>query len=481
MSVILAAVIVVGAALIFILPSGTNDIATEAQSYVTAAYFTDKVVVKADDYTSIDAYKADVKTAMDACRALGDAALTAKVDFSLIRTVYAADALEGLDTDAGADYTGGYTSGAQDAIDTVTRDMRRDAADALDVLEELDSAVDSLGDIKAAAADARDALASACRSAVVVGSTRVSFGGVTIMGAVHSAFIGVDMVIDGQTMYIGANGAVLLSGSGVGAQVAVIDSQAGSGVMMSTAGMQNALSLGQMLAVRFDDLGEPPNAKTFTETGQFTGFISDEISAGLGFNGDIAAVVSDTDTADTDVPQTGDVSANGVTIHLPDIIGNWALTDAVFSPWQDVDTEDSVNQMQLDITKQQLNTIFGDKTGVTHLIFRTDGTGIYYIDVDGKTAMPFQFWWRVDDAGTIFMASGLASYDFDDWDAYTIAKMQQFQGGDDSFLGEDASVAEYRFYGSDLYGDADMGICLVYEKISDSVDFTANPVDLSGS
>lgn len=338
LGVILAAVIVVSTVLVFVLPSGESDIASAAQNYVTAAYYADKVVNNATFYTSTANYKKDLKTAIDACRTLQNSrsARLAAADLSLFRTAYAADALKGLDTDADFDYSGGYTDGARESIDAIVSSMKRDAADALEALEYLDSAIGSdtnPSEITAAVLNTQKALSKADRTCAVVGSARVSFTGVTVLGAIHSAFIGADIVIDGNTLYLGANGTVMLSGSTIGNKVTVINSQSGSGVVMNAKSMANALDLGQMLAVTFGNPGETPVSEAFTDAQQFAGYVSDEISQSLGFDETIIAAASETPAADTSASTAAHASANGVYIDMPDIIGNWALSDAVFSPW----------------------------------------------------------------------------------------------------------------------------------------------------
>ena len=475
LSIILAAVIIVGAVLIFVLPSGQSDIASAAQTYVAAAYYANKVVDHSSSYASMNDYKEDLRTAMDACRTLqngGGTSLLPEINFSLIPTAYAVDALEGLDTDADAGDSGGYTDGAKESVDTIISNMQKDAANALEALEALDHAIgknSSASEMAAATADAHKELARADRVSVVVGSTEISFAGITMLGPIHSAFIGVDIAIDGKTVYLGANGTVMLSGNSLGDRITVIDTQSGSGVVINSKSMANALALGQMLALHFDDLDKPPVSEVFTDTEQFTFNLSDKISRGLGFDG-LAAVAA---TPDADAAASSDAyaSENGVKIDLPELIGNWAVSDAVFSPWATIDNEDSVLQMQLEIEKKQLNTIIGGKEGVIHLIFRPDGTGIYYIDVDNTTFMPVQFWWRVDNAGAVLAVFGVASYDYDEWDGYRIAVMQRFQSGDYSDFIDEPNLAMYQFFGADLYEHADLSICNAYVKVSDSTVF----------
>ena len=477
LSVILAAVIIVGAVLIFVLPSGQSDIASAAQTYVAAAYYANKVVNDTASYASMNDYTADLEIAMDACRALqngGGTSLLAEINFSLIRTAYAADALEGLDTDADAGDSGGYTNGAKESVDTIISGMQKDAATALEALEALAHAIGknpSANEIAAATADAHKELARADRVSVVVGSTEISFAGITMLGPIHSAFIGVDVAIDGKTVYLGANGTVMLSGNSLGDRITVIDTQSGSGVVMDSKSMGNALALGQMLALHFDDLDEPPVSEVFTDMEQFTFYLSEEISRGLGLDGLSAVAASATPGADSAASSDAYASENGVKIDLPQLIGNWAVSDAVFSPWATIDKEDSVLQMQLEIEKKQLNTIIGGKEGVTHLIFRPDGTGIYYVDVDDTTFMPVQFWWRVDDMGAVLAVFGVASYDYNAWDGYRIAVMQRFQSGDYSDFIDEPNPVMYQFCGADLYEHADLSICNAYVKVSDSTVF----------
>ncbi len=484
LSVILSIIIVVCAVLIFVLPFGPSDITSAAQTYVAAAYYANKLVNDAASYPSMDNYKADLEIAIDACHALqsGGTPLRAEINFSLIPIAYAAGALEGLDTDVDYGYAGGYTAGAQESVDAMMSSMQKDAANALQTLETLDQAIGNHSNstkMVPAIEDAKKELAKADRTSIIVGSTKVSFAGITILGPIHSAFIGVDVVIDGKTMYLGANGSVMLSGSSIGDKVTVIDTQSGNGVVMDAQNIADALQLGRMIALHFNDLDQPPISEVFTDTKQFTYYLSDEISRGLGFNSLAAAAASATPNGNPAATSNTFTSGNGVYIDLPDLIGNWVISDVVFSPWATIDSKDSVLQMQLEIEKKQLKTVIGDKVGIPHLIFRSDGTGIYYIDVDSTTFTPTQFWWRVDDTGAILFVSGMASYDYDKWDDYRIAVMRRFQDGDYSDFIDEPNLSVFQFYGSDLYEHADLSICNVYVKTSDSVAFEYIPTSLA--
>ncbi|MDD5018182.1 MAG: hypothetical protein PHO15_08810 [Eubacteriales bacterium] len=281
--IVLAVVITACAAAYFLLMPGQDDVGSVARNYVTAAYYTDKVVNEADSYSSYNDFKEDLDIAIGACSAIQggvfDFLAGADIDLSLCRTAYAADDIEGLDTDAGKSYAGGYTDGARQSADEFMAAMKEDAAIAKQALTALNRAINQFSDendIEDALDDAADTLSDADNAAIVVGDKAMSFAGIKTLDGINTAFIGVDIVIDDDTLYLGADDAVLFYSGGVGSEVTVIDSQSGDGVVMDTGNMDELQDDGGLLVITFDDIDEEPEADVFTDASEFSDYISDE-------------------------------------------------------------------------------------------------------------------------------------------------------------------------------------------------------------
>ena len=481
--IVLAVMIAACAALYFFLPAGGAEIGVVAKNYVTAAFYTDNLINNANSYLSYDDYKEDLDIAIAACKAIqgGGLDLLAETNLSLVRVAYAADGLEGLDTDGDGGYSGGYTDDASINIDNFLNDMKKDAAIAKKALQALDKAVDrntSKDDIQDALKDAKNTLKGADNATVVVGSTAVTFGGIMPLDGINTAFIGADIVIGKNIVYLGADGSVLFNCDVLDSQVTVVDSNGGNAVVMETGNMTDLLQSGALLVVTMNNMDEAPQSAVFSDATQFNSFISKEIGASLGFDGTATETTSSTVSSDTD-------TESGVYINAMDIIGTWRYSDAAINPWATLDENEQYSaQTSIESHKKPAEfDMYEGKAVEQYLIFRSDGTGIIYYDVEGVgKCMYFGFWWRIDQTGAIIVAYGVtAGYEFT-WTENMRKVMENFQNGDYSDFTDTSGISRMRMYGSDIYDfmssdfetDDDATICIVYKRVSESTDFSAN-------
>ena len=483
LSVVLAVVIAACAAVYFLVIPSQGDIGSVARNYMTAAYYTDKVVGSAAAYASYDDYKSDLDMAIDACGAIDSGAFDflakADIDVTLFRTVYAADALEGLDTDADSRYTGGYTSDAKENADSFLAAMKKDAAAAKQALKALDSAVNETtdeDDIMDALSAAADALEDADNATIVVGDKAISFAGITTLAGINTAFIGIDIVINGDTLYLGADNGVMAHCTDVGRDITVINSQSGDGVVMETGNMADLLGGGSRLVLTIDEIGDVPQTDAFDNSGQFSDYISKELGASLGFSDSSGAVSYN--------------SENGVNIaDIEGIMGTWKYIDAVVNPFLTLDAvEQESAEIMAEIHKKPAEFMMFEGQAVNqYMIFRQDGTGIMYYDVEDEGIyIPQGFWWRKDEphdaVGSITVAYGISTgYEYE-WNDTLKNIMQNFQAGDYSDF-EDAdfglfveknvyeNTTESDYLYQYLAGQDDSQVCIVYEKVSDATDF----------
>ena len=480
--IILGVVIAACAVAFFVIPTEKTDIGTAARNYVVAAYYTDKVVNDAASYKSYSAFKEDLDIAIASCDAVsggGGFDLFAGAELPFVRTAYAADALEGLDTDADSGYSGGYTDDASESVSDFLDGMKEDAAIAKEALEALDKAIDEDSDeddIEDALDDTKDELSDADNTSVVVGNMEISFEGIKTLGGINTAFIGADIVIDGDVLYLGADEMVMFDGNDLGSDVTVIDSEDGDGVVMDTGNMDVQIEGGGLLVITFDDIDEDPEAEVLTDATAFSDLISEDIGESLGYSADT------TGSAD---------SESGVYIDDVEwLIGTWKYEDATINPWVELDTmELSMAEFSVEMNKEPSEFLMYEGKAVEqYMIFRRDGTGIlYYIIEDVGLFMPTGFWWRKDEPrniqGNITVVSGfMAEYEFE-WDDYLSGIMANFQNADYSDF-EDMSNFSL-WVGKNVYenvtatdllyqyisGDEDSDVCVVYEKISDSTEF----------
>lgn len=482
--IILAVIVVACAVLLFILPSASDDVGTVAKNYVTAAYYTDKVVNNAQSYSTYNDFKKDINIAIDACSAINGGAIVFLVstDYNLPfgRVAYAVEALDGLDTDAGSGYSGGYTEDAKENIDDFISDMGKDAAIAKDVLQALDNAIDkntSDTDKKEALSDAKDALSEADNTTVVVGDKDVSFSGINVLDGINTALIGADIMIDKDTLYLGADDSVIFHCENLGTDITVIDSANQDGVVMDIGDIIEQQVNGALMTITFSALDATPEALLFidAEKQQFIDVISEEIGGFAEIMGDTAANVMN--IADNTVN-----SESGVFIDDPSIVGTWIYSTAVVNPWatlngNEMGAAESLADMYKTPSKIML---YPDKEVEQYMIFRNDGTGISYYNVDDVGIyMPYGFWWRKDASGAIVAASGVsAGYEFE-WTDQLRQVMQNFQNGDYSDFVDTNSICRLRTYdgyiyelkSSDYTSDEDADICIVYERTTSSTDF----------
>ena len=486
-AIVLAVIIAASVVVVFVVPSEKPDIGSTVQTYLTAAFYANKVVDTADGYSSYSTFKRDIDVAMDACRALtGDTGFLARGDMQLIRTAYATDALDGLDTDADSGFYGGYTDDAADAVRDITADMQRDAQTALRALEHLDDKVKANTDDEALADscdDAKDALGKADNVAVVVGSKEVSFAGIKTLGSINTALVGADIVIDGSTAYLGADDAVLFACTGIGTEVAVINGS--GGIMMDIGNINVVQEGGSNVAIMFDGLREPPESMVFGTAAAFVGYISDEISGGIGFDPDEGNDIDvdldeGNDITDGQDTMAGD-SGSGVYIDDPTVVGTWQYTDALISPWVALnEMEESSAEFMIDIHKQPSEIMMYPGQAVAqYMIFRADGTGVLYYDVEDEgIVMPMGFWWREDTNGDILVVGEVTvGYTFE-WNDHLRGIMQNFQNGDYSDF-ESISLMRIRkryivnitYLYQFLSGEEDAHVCIEYSRVSNATDF----------
>jgi len=486
--VVFALIAAASVALLFALP-GKTDVGTAAKNYVAAAYYTDKVTASPGAYASFDLFSEDVKKAMDACKKVGGGPLDfLAADFSLVRTAYAEDVLQGLDTDAAPGFSGGYTNGAKARADRIMRDMKSDADIALQALEMIDAGVTpamSEKQVGAVIDDAKKLLGRADNARVIIGGRAVSMAGIETLGGVNFALGGADILIDGDTLILGSGGALAASLGEIGQTVAVIDSAQDSGALIGTADISENLQNGAVL-VQMDAIGIPPEATAYApgEMQQFMAALPDEIAQLLGAPGSAG-----------DNGQNGDAAADansgsGVHYDLPSVIGTWQYTDAVVNPFIEMSEDAYLSaEMTVEIHKEPSDILlYEDKNVEQFMIFRTDGTGIVYYDVEGVGIyLPQAFWWRkeapLNVRSDIAVAFGVSMGYETEWDDHTREVMQRFQSGDYSDFEDQSNfglfveknvyenvTANDQIY-QYLLGDPSSVVCIVFDKVSDNTEF----------
>lgn len=485
-SILLAVIIVTAAIFLFALPTSTN-ISNTAKHFITAAYYTDKVL-NIDNYDSYQEFKHDLDIAIHSCDELKKGTrsfLSANTGISICRTAYAADVLSELDTDAPTGYSGGYSSGAQNSIDKYVAVLQRDAVKAGKALDELNSSITEDTDdeviVREAIKNARQILSRADRVSVVVGNKSVSFAGITELGGINAALVGGDIIIDGDTLYLGEPGRVIFSADRLGNKVAAIGSQDERGVMISTGSIPSELENGASVVINIKSVKPQATFYSGKERSEFITALSDEISRqSLGFSD--AKPVSGKDNIKN--------TESGVYYDLQSVVGTWRYADAVINPWVTLDEiEKGAAEFSLDIHKRPSEIImYEGKEVEQYMIFRSDGTGIMYYDVeDVGIYLPHGFWWRkeepLNERSNIIVAQISGEVEFE-WDDNLRGIMQRFQNGDYSDFAEDLVLGvfvEKNVYeevtGTDMLyqyvgGNETSDVCIVYHRVSESTDFT---------
>ncbi len=475
LSIILAVVIAACAVLFFILPTGENGIVSAAKNYVTAAYYSNNIINNTASYSSYKDFKSDLDIAKNSCGAIAGGAFdflaSANVDISLCRVAHAQDMLEGLDTDAGRGYSGGYTTGANKNINDFLTEIKKDAAIAKDALEKLDMAIDdnsSEEDTMDAIDDAKKALKKANNVKIIVGKNMVSFSSVQAMSEINMAFGGADIVIDKDTLYLGKNNTVLLFADTIGSELTVISSKENGGIVLDTGEIAAGIQNGASIAVKFDDLDEKPSAAIFTsaEKPQFYNMISNEF--GLDIKEYSASSQTDSNNS------TGQFANDSQGNVKEDIIGTWMWSERIVNPYLSLSGDDLANAQSE--AAEFGNPPFTDQDSRTFnvcKIFRQDGTGLdYYLYDDGSVNFVKPFWWRTDESKDIIVYF-LGVPDTAEWTDELRAQMQRFQDGDYSDIADPAELDTYRESEMRLLGLGPGGLsrtCTVYEKTSDSTD-----------
>ena len=481
LSIILAVVIAACAAVYLLVIPGQDDIGSVARNYMTAAYYTDKVVGSAASYASYDDFTKDLDIAIDTCGAVNGGAFdflaNADIDISFARTAFAADALEDINTDADRTYSGGYTIDAKENADTFLAAMKKDADAAKQALKELDAAVNQTteeADILDALSDAADALKDADNAKIVVGDKVITFAGISTIEAINTAFIGADIVIDDDVLYLGMDAAVMFGGGGIGSEVTVINSQSGGGIVMDTGDMTAQLTNGALTIITFDTMGETPHTAVFSPAEKQ--LFMDMISEGA----DDSAADGDAPGSDNTAGQGTAVYEGGENLNASFLIGTWQYDPAVINPWVSL-SEDEIKEAEtlLENLKTPGSSLtYADKAHEKFMIFREDGTGIEYWVVEDVGINQVQgFWWHIDaPTGEVVLSfKHSPSNGFETvWTDDALQDMENFQKGDYSNF-HSSTLFYWRKHFEDLYyietSAAYENCCIVYKKISNSTDF----------